>query len=135
MSAKYAAEITVGASPIHGTGVFAAATLPGRKKLGTLSGALVRLPQAWTTVEGQPVIYMIELSRRYALDCSEGNSFKHLNHSCTPNCYLRIYRRTVEVYTLKAIEPGAELTVDYGETPHKGGMTCHCGAPRCKRAL
>ena len=123
------------ASKIHGLGVFAAFALPGRRKLGELTGRLVRLPQARHAVQECDRIYMVELSRRIALDCSRGNEFKYLNHSCHPNCYLRVVRRRVEVYSLKPIAVGTELTIDYGETPHKGGMACSCRAENCKRRL
>lgn len=122
-------------SPIQGRGLFAATDLPGRRKLGEISGRLVRLPQARQQIERAERIYFIELTRTWALECSDGNRFKHLNHSCSPNCYLRIIQKRVEVYTLHPIERGAELTVDYGETPHKGGMRCHCGAPNCRERL
>lgn len=125
----------VRASKIQGRGLFAAANLPGRRKLGEISGELVKLPQARKAIEMAPHIYFIELSRRWALECSQGNPFKHLNHSCAPNCYLRIFRRRVEVYTLRRIPAGAELTVDYGVTPHQGGMRCACGACNCRKIL
>jgi SET domain-containing protein len=123
------------ASRIHGWGVFARVTLTARRKIGELTGELVRLPQARRAVELQPAIYLVELSRRLALDCSKGNQFKHLNHHCTPNCYLRIYRRRIEVYTLRQVKTGEELTIDYGMTPHKPAMSCQCGAAKCRRAL
>lgn len=119
-------------SRIHGRGLFARTDLPARRKLGELTGRLVRLPEARRAIELLPVIYFVELSRRLALDCREGNEFKHLNHSCEPNCYLRIHRRVVEVYTLRKIEKGTELTIDYGLTPHKEAMTCRCGGSRCR---
>lgn len=122
-------------SKIQGRGLFAGAPLPGRRKLGEISGQLVKLPQARKAIEGAPQIYFIELSSRWALECSQGNQFKHLNHSCTPNCYLRVFGRRVEVYTLRKIMPGAELTVDYGMTPHRGGMRCNCGANGCRGKL
>ena len=128
-------HVRVASSNIHGRGLFATDYLPGRRKIGALSGKVVTLPDAWKRIEAQSRIYMVELTRRYALDCTRGNNFKYLNHSCRPNCFLRIYRHSVEVYTLKAIAPGTELTVDYGETPHKGGMTCRCGLPDCKGEL
>lgn len=127
--------VRVGSSPIEGQGVFAARRLPGRRKLGELSGELVRLPEARRLIESAPRIYFVELTRRLALDCRQGNAFRHLNHSCTPNCYLRIFRHRVEVYSLRPITRGTELTVDYGVTPHRGGMTCRCGAARCRGRL
>ena len=127
--------VKVGASPIHGRGLFARVDLPSRRKLGELGGRLVRLPQARKEVEPLPVIYLVELSRRYALDCSAGGPFRHLNHSCEPNCFLRIRNRTVEVYTLRSVGSGSELTIDYGLTPHRGGMNCRCGTSKCRRRL
>jgi len=125
----------VRASSLQGRGLFATTNLPGRRKLGEISGQLVRLPQARKAIESAERIYFIELTDTWALECSDGNQFKHLNHSCTPNCYLRIIGKRVEVYTLRAISRGAELTVDYGETPHKGGMRCQCGLPNCRGVL
>lgn len=109
--------------------------LPGRRKLGEITGRLVRLPDARKAIEQAERIYFIELTSSWALECSDGNQFKHLNHSCSPNCYLRIIGNRVEVYTLRPIHPGAELTVDYGETPHQGGMRCQCGAANCRGIL
>ncbi len=119
-------------SRINGRGLFATADLPGRRKLGEISGQVVKLPGAWKTVEQSDKIYLIELNPRQALECSTGNSFRYLNHSCAANCYMRIIRNRVEVYTLRPVKAGAELTVNYGMTPHKDGMRCGCGAPNCK---
>ena len=122
-------------SGINGRGLFAGARLPGRRKLGEISGELVRLPAARRKVEQSDKIYLIELSEREALECSTGNHFRYLNHSCAANCYMRIVRNRVEIYTRRPIRAGAELTVDYGATPHKNGMRCSCGAPNCKGLL
>ena len=130
-----ALRLAVRPSGIHGRGIFAAGALPGRRKLGEVTGERVLLPAARRAVARAPRIYLVELTRRYALDCSTGNHFRHLNHSCRPNCYLRVFRGRVEVYSRKAIGPGIELTVDYGATPHEGGMTCRCGAAKCKGVL
>jgi uncharacterized protein len=119
-------------SALHGRGLFAGEALPGRRKLGELSGELVALPGAWKTAAARSRIYLVQVSARRALDCSRGNDFRYLNHSCEPNCYLRVSRLRVEVYTLRPIAPGTELTVDYGETPHRNGMRCSCGAASCR---
>ena len=123
----------VKSSQINGHGLFAEAALPGRRKIGELTGEVVKV--ARRVVGTRAKIYYLELSSRYALDCTNGNDFKYLNHSCRPNCYLRIVRRTVEVYTLRPVPAGSELTIDYGETPHKGGMRCGCGAAGCRTKL
>jgi SET domain-containing protein len=133
ISGPYA--LAVHRSPISGRGLFAQQRLPARRKLGELSGHLVSLPQAWREAERNPTIYLVQVSARRALDCSNGNAFRYINHRCEPNCYLRVFRQRVEVYTLKAIRAGDELTVDYGETPHREGMRCGCGAANCRGIL
>jgi uncharacterized protein len=122
-------------SRVHGQGVFTRTALPGRRKLGEVSGHLVRLPAARRQVEEHSQIYLVELTSRTALDCSRGNVFRCLNHSCSPNCYLRIAAKRVEVYSLHPIPKGTELTVDYGVTPHRNGMPCRCQSPRCRKNL
>lgn len=125
-------KLKIRKSGIHGEGVVAGAALAARRKIGEVGGRWVRLPEARRWAERRARIYLIEVSRRLALDCSRGNALGKLNHSCEPNCYLRVFRRHVEVYALRDIRPGEELTVDYGETPHRGGMPCRCGRPACR---
>jgi uncharacterized protein len=127
--------VVPGVSPIHGRGVFAGMPLPGRRKIGEVTGRLVRLPDARRRVERRAVIQLVELDDRTALDCSRGNAFGRMNHSCAPNCFLRVFNRRVEVYALRPIREGEELTVDYGATPHLNGMHCRCGSPRCRGVL
>lgn len=127
--------LAVRRSAIHGRGLFAAAAIPRRMKLGELSGELRRLPGARLEMQRRGVIHLVEFDDRWALDCSRGNDFRHLNHSCQANCYLRLVARRVEVYSRGPIDAGAELTVDYGETQHRGGMACRCGLPGCRGRL
>jgi SET domain-containing protein len=104
-------------------------------KLGELSGILRPRVAANRDQQRRGVIKLVELDDRVALDCTNGNHFSQLNHSCQANCYLRIIRRRVEVYSRGAIRAGAELTVDYGETMHPGGMGCRCGVPGCRSRI
>lgn len=122
-------------SRIHGRGLYATQAITRRGKLGELTGELRRLPAARWDHQRRAVMQLVELSRRRALDCSQGNAFRHLNHNCQANCYLRVYRRRVEVYARGPIPAGAELTVDYGETMHRGGMLCRCGAAACRSRI
>jgi SET domain-containing protein len=122
-------------SRIHGRGLFATTRIPRRMKLGELSGILRPIREANHDHQQRRVIKLVEVSRRWALDCTHGNHFSLLNHSCQANCYLRIIRRRVEVYSRGPIRSGAELTVDYGETMHPDGMGCQCGVPGCRSRI
>jgi SET domain-containing protein len=78
---------------------------------------------------------LIDLSDTRALDCSRGNALRLLNHSCRSNAFLRIIRERVEVYARRDIGKGEEITVDYGESPHSGGMRCGCGHALCRSRI
>lgn len=122
-------------SPIHGLGVFAIKGLPGRRKIGEVGGRIVDARRALKEAARSRRIYFVQLDDRHGLDCSKGNAFGRLNHSCRPNCYLRIYGHRVEVYTLRPIKRDEELVIDYGQTPHSGGMKCSCGQSECKKVI
>lgn len=56
------------------------------------------------------------------------------NHSCDPNCGLRVSAAGFEMVALRAIHAGEELTYDYSthqEHPAED-MICMCGAPFCR---
>jgi hypothetical protein len=122
-------------SPIQGIGVFAGAAIPGRAKIGEITGELISVREARKRARGRSRICLIDLCDKQALDCTRGNILRRLNHSCRPNAFLRIIRTRVEVYALRAIKPGEELTLDYGETPHDNGMQCRCGRPECRSRI
>ncbi len=130
-----ALPVTVRPSPIHGLGVFAAKSLPGRRKIGQVGGRIVDARRALREIARSRRIYFIQLDERHGLDCSRGNALGRLNHSCRPNCYLRIVGHRVEVYSLRPIRRSEELLIDYGQTPHHGGMKCRCGSKKCKGSI
>ncbi|MFM8578820.1 MAG: Mur ligase family protein, partial [Planctomycetaceae bacterium] len=65
------------------------------------------------------------------------NSMVHVRHACEPNCGVIITAGStdIEMHSLRRIEPGEELTLDYAtfewEVPDGGGP-CHCGSPACR---
>jgi SET domain-containing protein len=127
--------VAVGPSTIHGTGVFALTTLRARRKIGELTGELIPLTEARWRARGQRCIQIVEFEDNSALDCSQGNAFRFVNHSCTPNAYLRRIHHRVEIYALRDIKPGEELTCNYGETQHGGTLPCACGSETCREKL
>ncbi len=122
-------------SRIHGQGLFTLSRIPRRMKLGELTGVKRRMSHALREQQQREVMKLVELGHGWALDCMEGNEFSSLNHSCQANCYLRIAHRRVEIYSRDAIPANRELTVDYGETMHQGGMQCCCGLPGCRSTI
>ena len=129
------AQLEVKPSTIHGVGVFALRRLPSRRKIGELTGTLISIREARRRAEGQRCIQIVEFDDGMALDAAQGNVFKHINHSCRPNTYMRRIGHRVEFYTLRAIKQGEELTCNYGETQHEGTLPCRCGAKGCRGNL
>ncbi|HXI12376.1 MAG TPA: SET domain-containing protein [Thermoanaerobaculia bacterium] len=126
-------EFKVRRSSIHGRGLFSLSRLPARKKIGELEGDLITQREARRRAKTLRCIAIVEFEDGMALDASSArNGFERINHSCTPNTYLRRFMHRVEFYSLRAIEPGEELTCNYGETHHDGKLPCRCGSERCR---
>jgi uncharacterized protein len=120
------------ASAIEGTGAFAGTKIPRRAKIGEVTGELISIRTARRRAKMRCRLCLVDVSDTLALDCSKGNALRFLNHSCRSNAFLRICRNRVEVYARRAIREGEEITVDYGESPHRGGMQCVCGQRTCR---
>lgn len=124
--------VRVGPSPIDGQGVFAAEPIPARKKIGEIRGEPISVREARRRARGQSRIMIVELSDKGAIDASgSSDPMRFTNHSCRPNAALRIAQGRVEFYAMRDVQPGEEITVNYGETHHEGRLRCRCGVPGC----
>lgn len=127
---KFAIEIR--ASTIDGHGAFAAEPIPARRKIGEIRGEPVTVKEARRRAKTQRRIMIVEVSARMAIDASaSADALRFANHSCRPNAVLRINQGRVELYALRPLAAGEEITLDYGPTHHEGRLRCRCGAPNC----
>ena len=128
--------VAVQASAIDGQGAFADEAIPARLKIGEIRGESISVEQARIRATRSERIMIVELSAKRAIDFSKSSDpMRYTNHSCRPNARLCIRQGRVEFYALRAIEPGAEITVDYGQTHHEGRLACRCGVAGCRGAL
>lgn len=119
-------------SRIDGQGAFAAEAIAPRLKIGEIRGESISVAEARIRATRSERIMIVELSSRRAIDFSKSaDPMRYTNHSCQPNARLCIRQGRVEFYALRAIAPGEEITVNYGETHHEGKLACRCGAPGC----
>ena len=131
---KFAVDVRT--SPIDGHGAFAAEAIPPRLKIGEIRGESISVAQARIRATRAERIMIVELSDRRAIDFSKSpDPMRFTNHSCQPNARLSIRQGRVEFYAVRAIGPGEEITVNYGQTHHEGRLRCCCGAPGCRGAL
>ena len=127
---KYA--LNVRPSAIDGLGVFAAETIAAARKIGEIRGEAISVDQARIRATRSARIMIVELSSRRAIDFSKSSDpMRYTNHSCRPSARLSTEHGRVEFYALRAIPPGEEITVDYGQTHHQGTLACRCGAAGC----
>lgn len=61
------------------------------------------------------------------------------NHSCNPNCYVKIAVNSVFLLTSRAISAGDELFYDYSltsnETTDSFSMSCNCDPFGCRKTI
>ena len=122
----------VGPSAIDGQGAFAAEAIPARRKIGEIRGEPISVREAWQRARELARIMIVEVSERRAVDASGSTDpLRFTNHSCAPNAVLRIRQGRIEIFSMRDVAAGEELTIDYGESHHRGRLACRCGAPRC----
>jgi uncharacterized protein len=129
-------ELRVGPSAIDGLGVFAAQAIAAARKIGEIRGESISVEAARIRATRSERIMIVELSPKRAIDFSKSaDAMRYTNHSCRPNARLDLRQGRVEFYALRAIAPGEEITVHYGETHHQGRLACRCGAAGCSGSL
>lgn len=125
----------VAKSRFSGRGLFAGGPIKARAKIGEYEGERITLAEARRRAKGRAIVAIVELER-HALDAKGmRRGFRYINHSCDPNTFFRCTPDRAEVYALRAIRAGEELTCDYGESQHEGQLRCRCGSAKCRGFL
>ncbi|HYC28334.1 MAG TPA: SET domain-containing protein [Chitinophagaceae bacterium] len=126
-------ELRVDKSKIDGRGAYAKQRIPARKKIGDLGGVIISQREARRIANSTKRVAIVEFGNGRALNASvNSNALRYINHSCSPNTYMRVLHNRVEFYALRNIQHDEELTCNYGETHHDGKLPCRCGAPGCQ---
>ena len=126
-------NLKVDKSKIDGKGAYAQETIPARKKIGDLGGVIISQREARRIANETKRVAIVEFGNGKALNASvNSNALRYINHSCSPNTYMRVLHNRVEFYALRNISDREELTCNYGETHHDDKLPCRCGAPGCQ---
>jgi hypothetical protein len=96
-----------------GLGLFATEPIRKGRFIIEYWGKLVR----WKDVDDEDQNrYYFDLNTRWAIDGADRrNTARYVNHSCKPNAEPYEVRRKIKIYARKAIQPGDEITYDYGK--------------------
>lgn len=100
-----------------------------------LTGAYV-MAFAGTTVQYHAIsdfTHYIQIGPQEFLSPS-GEADDFVNHSCDPNCALYLESGAMIMRTIRTIEKGDELTLDYGTIlfSEPTSFTCECGSHNCR---
>jgi SET domain-containing protein len=128
-------RLEVRPSRIHRWGVFALERIPARRKVIEYTGEKIGRRETKRRAARQHV-YLFALNSYWCVDGAAGGSGAELiNHSCTPNLYSKVVRAHVLYMSLRVIEPGEELTVDYCFARRMEKTPCRCGSPACRGTI
>ncbi|HEX6179995.1 MAG TPA: SET domain-containing protein [Chitinophagaceae bacterium] len=126
-------SLRIGRSRIDGKGAYAKEPIPARRKIGDLGGVIISQREARRLANKSKRVAIVEFGNGKALNAGiNSNALRYVNHSCSPNTYMRVTNDRVEFYALRSIQHDEELTCDYGETHHDGKLQCRCGAEGCQ---
>jgi SET domain-containing protein len=119
-------------SAIDGRGAFLLDPVPARRKIGEIRGEAISVREARRRARGRTSIMIVEVTEKRAIDATDSSDpLRFANHSCEPNASLRIRQGRIEIYAIRDLPAGVELTLNYGETHHAGKRPCGCGSKRC----
>jgi SET domain-containing protein len=128
--------LTVRKSPINGRGCFATVAFERRKKIADYAGERITNAEAKRRAKRRRVLRICAINQRWSLDGSRGGNGTHyINHSCEPNCFMKILRGHIQFYALRDIQPGEEITLDYETTLHSDDKRCSCKSVRCRGTI
>jgi uncharacterized protein len=133
-----ASSIRVGRSPT-GLGLFATRPIKRGDHIATYRGWRISTAEAERR-EARGARYMFTIDGRWSIDGSpRWNRARYINHSCQPNARAVGRNGGIVIVAARRIEPGEEITYDYGQEYldlfFKDGCRCAtCCAKRSRRA-
>jgi len=119
-----------------GLGVFAQKCIIAGTVLGDYLGNVISIADYDVTLDKHG-LYLLYYSDSIAIYPDLNKPGMHLfNHSCSPNCWMYIYRGHTLFFALKNIYPGEELTIHYllspiDETCIPCPHICKCQSSNC----
>ncbi|MFM0158557.1 MULTISPECIES: SET domain-containing protein [Paraburkholderia] len=139
-------RVIVRQSSVHGKGVFAMRTLATGERVLEYKGEIT----AWRNavrrhrregVEGHT--FLFGLSDGRVIDGSRGgNSARWLNHACAPNCETIEDAGRIFIHTLRPIEAGEELFIEYllatddpVDEEVRAQYACRCSTAKCRQSM
>ena len=120
-----------------GLGLFATKPIKRADYIATYRGRHLS-PEETARREARGASYLFELNSRWSIDGSpRWNVARYINHSCRPNAKPVGRNGGIVIIALHRIEPGEEITYEYGSDYPEyfiGNGGCRCSSCRAKAA-
>lgn len=122
-----------------GLGLFATAPIEKRTLVLEYKGRRIPTKLAQEIEKRRANKYLFEINSRWTIDgSSRRNLARYVNHACEPNTEAELIRGRMMFRAVKAIAPGDEITIDYGEEYvdlyfGKTGCLCATCKPRARK--
>jgi len=120
-----------------GLGLFATAPIKRDDVIAEYTGRRIPTSEAHRRERERGARYMMEIDSHWTIDGSpRSNIARYINHACKPNAEAVIERGRVFMRARRRIEPGEEITINYGRAYialffTKTGCRCvTCDPPR-----
>ncbi len=128
-------QLKYGPSKVHRWGVYAKTDIPCRRRVIEYTGQRINRAEVKRRMI-RPNLYIFVLTKRYGVDGAVGGSgAEYINHSCGPNLYAKVARGHIWLVSLRKIEAGEELFIDYRIRGNYPLVECRCGSPACRGYL
>lgn len=128
-------HIFVKDSPIHGKGIFSSVNIPEDSLVMVIRGEVIDGFECERREEEENNVYIF-WNGDYYIDTFKTDKIKYINHDCEPNCLvLDRDNESLNLVSLRAIEPGEEITMDYGYEEIYENCSCRTCAAKTKVVL
>jgi len=126
-------QLDIAESKIHRWGIYAGERIPRNRKVIEYRGEKISRRETKRRADAAEFNYLFTLDPYWTLDGSVGGSgAEYINHCCEPNLEARIIRGHILYFTLRDVEKGEELTIDYHFGWDVEKYPCKCGVRKCR---
>ncbi len=117
-----------------GLGLFATEPIRKHTLIVEYSGPRIATAQAQKRERAGRSKFMFEISNRWTIDgAGRDNIGRYANHACKPNAESMLLRGKIFLKAIRRIQPGEEITYDYGREYVKLFFTSGCKCASCRK--
>lgn len=110
----YRRTLLVNESPIEGKGLYSSVSISEGEPIMIIDGEEISGEECERREEEENNVYIFWNGDTY-IDVMNTEDIKYINHHCAPNCFVETDEdNNLVLYALQDIQPGDELTIDYG---------------------